>query len=413
MDYGISGETIICFGGEDWWYHHPHSKNHILKRLARHNRVLFVNSITMGMPSLAHPDLFLKIRRKLKSCLRWLRRAPEGLWVMTPIALPFFGSAWARSLNCFLLNLQLRLAMRLCGMGRPIVWVAIPSAADVAQSLRPKLIVYQVSDKYEANQDSAISANVIRGLHERLVRMAGAVLYSGRKLFDEAVDVPHRVYLEQAVDYDHFANPSPDTAAEIEPIPYPVLGYFGAMDFIMDTALIQQVAERRPGWHWVMIGLQSRVMQAVHAPNVHLLGSKPYAELPRYLRHFDVCVLPWNLGSSFTSYGSAIKVREYLASGKPIVMAPLFEYLQTPGLRFYSGPDEFIACVEDALANDTAADRELRQSAVRNCTWDARARQLGELMHKLLAAQTRAEPGLVYPEQYQRVTLRSVRKGTT
>jgi hypothetical protein len=148
MDYGISGETIICFGGEDWWYHHPHSKNHILKRLARENRVLFVNSITMGMPSLAHPDLFLKIRRKLKSCLRWLKRAPEGLWVMTPIALPFFGRAWARSLNRFLLNWQLRLAMRLCGMGRPIVWVAIPSAADVAESLHPKLIVYQVSDNY-------------------------------------------------------------------------------------------------------------------------------------------------------------------------------------------------------------------------------------------------------------------------
>ena len=104
---------------------------------------------------------------------------------------------------------------------------------------------------------------------------------------------------------------------------------------------------------------------------------------------------PGNLRSSFTSYGSAIKVREYLVSGKPIVMAPLFEYLQTPGLRFYSGTDQFIACVEDALANDSAADRELRQSTVRNCTWDRRARELGELMQKLLAAGTPAnDPGL-------------------
>ena len=49
-DYPLSGQSIVCFAGEDWWYHHPHSKNHILKRLARHNRVLFVNSITMGLP---------------------------------------------------------------------------------------------------------------------------------------------------------------------------------------------------------------------------------------------------------------------------------------------------------------------------------------------------------------------------
>jgi len=51
-DYPLSGQSIVCFAGEDWWYHHPHSKNHILKRLAKHNRVLFVNSITMGLPSI-------------------------------------------------------------------------------------------------------------------------------------------------------------------------------------------------------------------------------------------------------------------------------------------------------------------------------------------------------------------------
>ena len=387
MDYGLSGESIICFGGEDWWYHHPHSKNHILKRLAGRNRVLFVNSLSMGLPSLLSPDFFLKIRRKLKSYRRWLKRAPEGLWVMTPIAVPFFGSAWARRLNRRLLNWQLRAAMWHCGMSRPIVWVAIPSAADAAESLDAKLIVYQVSDKYDANQDSPISKSVISELHQRLLKLARVVFYSGRRLFDEALEVPHRAYLEQAVDYDHFANPAPDTAAEIAQIPHPVLGYFGAMDFVMDTALIREVARRRPAWNWVLIGLKSKLMQAAEGPNLHFLGSKPYAELPRYLRHFDVCVLPWDLGSAFTAYGSAIKVREYLASGKPIVMAPLFEYLQTPGIRFYSDADDFIVQVEDALANDSAADRELRQSSVRGCTWDARAREVGTLMQKLLASE--------------------------
>lgn len=349
--------------------------------------MIFVNSLGMGLPSVSSPDFFLKIRRKLKSYRRWLKKAPEGLWVMTPIALPFFGSAWARSLNRLLLNLQLRLAMWHCDMAHPIVWVAVPSAADVAESLRPKLVVYQVSDKYEAQEDSVLSKDVIRGLHGRLLNMAGAVLYSGRKLFDEAVDVPHRVYLQQAVDYDHFANEALETAPEIASIPRPVLGYFGAMDFVMDTALMMEVAQRRPEWHWIMIGLKSNLMQAVNAPNIHFLGTKPYSELPRYLRHFDICVLPWNLGSSFTAYGSAIKVREYLASGKPIVMAPLFEYLETPGIRFYNGADDFIGKVEDALANDSPADRELRQSAMRECTWDARAREVGKLMKELMAGK--------------------------
>lgn len=380
----VSGESIICFAGEDWWYHHPHSKNHILKRLARQNRVIFVNSLGMGLPSISNPDFFLKIRRKLKSYARWLKKAPEGLWVMTPIAIPLYGSAWIRRLNRILLNFQLRIAMWRCGMQHPIVWVAIPSAADAAESLKPKLIVYQVSDKYDANEDSALSKSVIRDLHTRLIEMAGVVLYSGRKLFDEAVDVPHRIYLQQAVDYEHFAVEAADTAADIAAIPRPVLGYFGMMDFVMDTDLMNEVAKRRPEWHWVLIGMKSNLMQTVNAPNIHFLGTKPYSELPRYLRHFDICILPWNLGSSFTAYGSAIKVREYLASGKPIVMAPLFEYLETPGLRFYTGVDDFIAKVEDALANDSKADRILRQAAVRNCTWDERAREVGTLMKQLI-----------------------------
>ena len=382
--FGIAGESIICFGGEDWWYHHPHSKYHILKRLALHNRVIFINSITMGLPSMSNPDFFLKIRRKLKSYMRWLKKAPEGLWVMTPVALPFFGKAWARRLNRVLLNLQVRLAMLLCGMTRPILWVAIPTAVDAVEALRPKLIVYQVSDKYDANEDSALSKDLIRAMHARLVAMSGAVLYSGRRLFNEAKDVPHRVFLQQGVDYNHFATPASDTAPEIASIPRPVLGYFGQMDFVMDTSLMHEVARRKPDWHWVLLGLRSNIMQELNAPNIHFLGSKPYAELPRYVRHFDVCVLPWNLQGSFTAYGSAIKVREYMATGKPVVIAPLFEYRKMPGLRFYEGVDDFIAKVEDALANDTPGDRELRQAQVQDSTWDVRARQVGSLMQELL-----------------------------
>src|SRR5258707_1847570 len=130
-DYPLSGESIVCFAGEDWWYHHPHSKNHILKRLAKHNRVLFVNSITMGLPSIGNPAFFHKIRRKLRSYLRWLRKAPEGLWVMTPINVPMYGSAAIRALNRLLLTVQLRLVMFLLNLRQPIVCVAIPTAADV------------------------------------------------------------------------------------------------------------------------------------------------------------------------------------------------------------------------------------------------------------------------------------------
>src|SRR5256712_8739243 len=203
-DYPLYGQSIVCFAGEDWWYHHPHSKNHILKRLAKHNRVLFVNSITMGLPSISSPDFFMKIRRKVRSYLRWLRKVPEGLWVMTPINVPLYGSPMVRVLNRLLLILQLRLVMLILRLCDPIIWTAIPTAADIVSSLGGKLLVYQVSDKYDFNEDSALSRAVIRDMDARLKQLAAVVMYSGRKLYEEA-KTPHRYFLEQAVDYERFA----------------------------------------------------------------------------------------------------------------------------------------------------------------------------------------------------------------
>lgn len=392
-EYPLSGESIVCFAGEDWWYHHPHSKNHILKRLAKHNRVLFVNSITMGLPSIGNPDFFHKIRRKLRSYLRWLRKAPEGLWVMTPINVPLYGSRFFRALNRVLLVLQLRLVMFFLNLRRPIVWVAIPTAADLVNSLDAKLLVYQVSDKYDVNEDSALSRAVIRDMDARLKKQAAVVMYSGRKLFEEA-EPRHRYFLEQAVDYERFANLPPGTPADIAAIPRPVLGYVGAADwYTMDVALIEHVAKARPDWHWVFIGSKSNVVR-LSAPNIHFLGTKPYSELPRYYRHIDVCVLPWVQDNAFTNYGSAIKVREYLATGKPVVISPLYEYLRTPGVRIYRSTEEFLAMVQESLSADFPCDREARQKVVLNCTWDVRAREVAELFRGLLEGQAKRTSGV-------------------
>ncbi len=224
--------------------------------------------------------------------------------------------------------------MLLLGISRPILWVAIPTAAEMAGRLGEKLLLYQVSDKYDANEDSALSTQVIRKYDRQLKDAADVVLYSGRKLFSEATE-PHRFFLEQAVDFEHFSDLKGEPAPELDGIPHPILGYFGTMDYVMDTELMAEVARLRPGWHWVLLGLKSNLVR-ISAPNIHFLGSKPYRDLPRYIQQFDVCVLPWRESNTFTSYGSAIKVREYLATGKPVVMAPLYEYLQTPGPAFLS-----------------------------------------------------------------------------
>jgi glycosyltransferase involved in cell wall biosynthesis len=118
---------------------------------------------------------------------------------------------------------------------------------------------------------------------------------------------------------------------------------------------------------------------------VHFLPPVPYADLPAYAAGFDVCVLPWETEQSFTSYGSAIKVREYLATGKPVVISPLPEYEPMRDvLRIARTRDDFIRLVEEALQENDAALEARRQASVASGTWDARAEWVSELIETVL-----------------------------
>ena len=234
IDYDLREESIVCFAGEDYWYHHPHEKTHLFKRLATQgNRILFINSLTVGLPEASHPDFFLKIRRKLKSHLQGLRHVPEGFWVLTPVAIPLFGSKAATYLNRLLLFLQVKVAMTMCGMSRAVVWVHIPTAADIAERLDAKLVIYQITDKLEAQQDSTLPSEAIREMDCRRKRLADVVLYSSKLLYDES-NCPQKFLISQGVDFDFFSKEAEHAADDVVAIPHPVLGYFGSMDYVID-----------------------------------------------------------------------------------------------------------------------------------------------------------------------------------
>src|SRR2546429_790169 len=257
--------------------------------------------------------------------------------------------------------------------------------------LNDSLVIYHVSDKYDANtMDHATDPAHIRKLHERAVDAADLILYSSRKLIDEAERGREKSYLlEQAVDFDHWAqinNGKLTIADAVARIPRPRIGYFGAIEpWLVDQDLIKRASRERPSWHWVFIGNRSRGLEIEDLPNVHFIPPVKYDELPSYAAGFDVCVLPWETEQTFTSYGSAIKVREYLATGKPVVIAPLPEYEPMADvLRIARSRDDFLRLVEDALAEQGVERALARQAAVRSGTWDARAEWVSNLIEEAL-----------------------------
>ena len=355
------------------------------------NKVIFINSISMGLPGLAHKDLLPRIKRKLGSYSKLARQTPEGITVVSPASLPFFGTT-ARAVNRRLIGAQISRLAQARGLTKPILWIAIPTAADMIGTLGESVVIYHVSDKYDANtMDHATDPALIRRLHEQAIDAADLVFYSGRKLFTEATRGVERSHLlEQGVDYEHWrrvSEGSVEVAPEIERIPRPRLGYFGAIEpWLVDQKLIKRASQERPEWQWIFIGNKSRGLEIEELPSVHFLPPVPYANLPSYATGFDVCVLPWETEQSFTSYGSAIKVREYLASGKPVVISPLPEYEPMRDvLRIARTRDDFLRLVDEALHDTDPAAAATRQAAVASGTWDARAEWVSDLIEKVLA----------------------------
>jgi glycosyltransferase involved in cell wall biosynthesis len=367
-----------------------------MRRFARAgNRVVFVNSISMGLPALSNKDLLPRVRRKLRSYAKLARTTPEGITVVSPAALPFYGSRAARAANRQLLSAQVGMLARRRGLARPILWIAIPTAAEMIGEFDESLVVYHVSDKYDANlMDHATDPATIRAMHERAIERADIIFYSGRKLLEEATRGLERSYLlEQAVDFEHWSRVGATgadalaVAPEIAKIARPRLGYFGAIEpWLVDQELIKRAAVERPAWQWVFVGNKSRGMEIESLPNTHFLPAVPYEGLPHYAAGFDVCVLPWETERAFTSYGSAIKVREYLATGKPVVISPLPEYEPMRDvLRIARSREDFFRLVEDALAEHDDEAASLRQASVKEGTWDARAEWVSNLIEAALA----------------------------
>jgi len=391
----LHDKSIICFGGEDWWYHHPHSKNHLMRRFARAgNKVIFVNSISMGLAPMKSGEVLPRIKRKLKSYAKLARTTEEGITVVSPAVVPLFGSRAAAATNRRLLTAQISRLAKRRAMTKPILWIAIPTAVEIIGQLNESLAIYHVSDKYDANtMDHATDPAYIRKLHERAIDAADLIFYSSRKLIEEAERGREKSYLlEQAVDFDHWAqiNNGKLTVAElIACIPRPRIGYFGAIEpWLVDQDLIKRASRERPSWNWIFIGNKSRGLEIEELPNVHFLPPVSYDELPNYAAGFDVCVLPWNTDVPFTSYGSAIKVREYLASGKPVVISPLPEYESMKDvLRIARSRDQFLQLIDDALHETGTELAQARQNAVKDGTWDERAEWVSELIEDAFAAK--------------------------
>jgi len=367
----LQGFSIVYFGN-DWHAENRTSSHHIARQISRYLPVLYVDTPGMRSPTASGRDLrkIVRIGRKL---LARPKQVGPRLWQLTVPQIPYRNLPAIDRLNQSLGRWLVSRAARSLGFKRRLSWFAVPHPAAMAGQVGDEFVVYYCIDDYASL--AQMDAARIQALDDGLSRRANIVFVSSQSLLDRKLSLSRAVqYSPHGVDFDlfgqalHPATVIPESARDL---PHPVIGYFGSIAHHTDIETIVYLAQQRPRWTFLLIGMASVDTSSLRAlPNIHFTGAQPYETLPGWAKAFDAAIIPYR--PWFAAHSSSLKVREYLAAGKPVVTVSTPEIENYRKLVSIAGsPEEFLAKIEQELASDSAEARRARQDAVRDSSWQA------------------------------------------
>jgi glycosyltransferase involved in cell wall biosynthesis len=378
----LQGRDIVCVGFADWDTDLQTNQHHLMRRLARENRVLFVESLGLRRPQIAGRDM----RRIVRRLLRGLRGAREtdGLHVLSPLVLPLHGNPIARRLNAWLLPALVKRAARRLGMTKPVLWAYVPQAEALLGALQPELVVYHCVDDIAAQP--GIDGPSFRAAEARFAACADLVLASAPVLAERLSAVSHNViYVPNVADTKLFSGALGDgpVDAGMACLPSPRIVFTGALVTTkLDMGLLLLLARSRRDWSFALVGPtgpgdpRADMSGLAREPNIHLLGPRPYEALPSVLRGADAGLIPYAI-NELTKSIFPMKVYEYLAAGLPVVSTPLPSLAGVEGVATAADAAGIATLLAEVLASDSQERAAARALLAQAHSWERRIEEIG------------------------------------
>ena len=388
------GESIICVSWLNWdWL--PLVPHQMMTRFAKHNRVLYVDPAIALSTFAAHPAQYSVLAGKLKRWMQGVRQVSENLHVyypppllVTPGHLPANDALNRRWLGWAVKRTAARL-----GLHSPILWLYDPYIIEPNGQFGEKLVCYDCNDDTSSFASLDYKQRNMQAQDALLTGRADLVLATSRELYRHKKALNANAhYLPSGVDFDLFNKAVsadvrlPDDLSDVSP---PVVGYVGSLtNYRIEWGWIGALAQSMPKVTIVFVGppIEPPPLSVTSLSNVRFVGPKPPAELPRYLKLFDVGIIPYK-GEAFLKSCQPTKTFEYLAAGLGVVSAPIPDLQPYADVvRFAAGPEEFVRQTREmlGLARQTAFRNRCIEIA-KGQTWDARVMAASELVRASLA----------------------------
>ncbi len=371
----------------DDWGRHPSSCQHLTRQLLERHPVAWVNTIGMRPPRL---DL-LTLRRGIGKIGQWLRparsyqgadapRSPAaGPRVLNPRMWPWFRTGFDRRLNRRLL--LRRLGPVVASLPAPPVAVTtLPIVADLMGPLPVRRWVYYCVDDF--GQWPGLDQKPLQRMEEEVVAKADCIVAVSENLQERIARMGRTSHLlTHGVDLDFWQNPAPEEAIpEVATLERPLVVFFGVIDRRMDAAFVGRLAADLDRGTVVLVGPEEGSDPALYrTPRVVRLPVQPFGRLPGLAREADVLVMPY-ADLPVTRAMQPLKLKEYLATGKPVVVRDL------PAARDWAdcldrcaSPEAFSAAVRARLRDGLPDGQRQARRRLADESWSDKARSFERL----------------------------------
>ncbi|TLU65766.1 glycosyltransferase family 1 protein [Thalassotalea litorea] len=383
----MNNKWDVIYIGNEYSTDNRTSSHHIAKRLAAQHNLLYVEAAGLRLPRFSLSDLKKIWSRLNKAFKAKPKTMVSDFTVLSLFLLPFPSSWWISRVNKKRAIAQIkRKAEALEFSERPIVWCTVPTLAEVIEQLCPQAIIYYCVDDFSAlpgvNQERVI------GLDKQLSKQADLIFTPSMPLFERKRKEYEQVLLSpHGVDVAHFsqANLPGPIPPELAQIQGPVVGFFGLIEYWIDIELVCFVARQLPDVTCVLIGRVTVDLRQFDIPeNVRFIGQRSYEQLPDFARRFDVAIIPYVLNQQVFN-SNPLKLREYLATGKPVVSVscPEIDKYQDV-VSIAQDYQEFANLVAMAIANDDQQASNKRQRVVAKDTWESRYNKVCQHVEAIL-----------------------------
>ena len=164
----------------------------------------------------------------------------------------------------------------------------------------------------------------------------------------------------------------------------PIIMYYGALAKWFDYELIKTIAQTNK-YSIVLFGIkydESFDENISNEENIYFLGSRDYKVLKNYANKADVLTIPFLL-NDITKATSPVKMFEYMALHKPIVITDLYECRNYKSVLIANNHQDFLNKLEEALKlKNNPENIKLLDKEAKENDWSKKAEAIINLIKK-------------------------------